>query len=944
MMNLGTLIRRSWGFYWRTHLAVVLGVMIAGAVLVGALVIGDSLRASLRDLTLQRLDKIEEVLISPRFFRTKLAEEITATPKFNDHFKAAQPAILLRASMEFNRESNDAVSSKTMTHRSGQVQVLGVQKNIWQTWEETTHRQTNIPPAGDILVPAFLSTNGQRTEFVAPKLNEVVINKTLADELAITPGMLVDKNQDGKPLEIEIVMRLPRPSEIPADSPLGRKNETTRSRALRVIGILPNEGFGRFGLLPTQQLVKNAFVDIETLQDMLEQPEKANAILAISFDKELRIINRSDEPSTPALRREYLEQHFHPTLTDFGLKLDQNDRGFWQITSDSMLIEPKIADALKQRISAATPSTSKDISHSSSHAIQSSFIYLSNWIASEDEKAKVPYSTIAAMDFTDANPFGPWLDVDGKVIEKLADDEIVLNRWTLDDFKKQGTELKSGDSIKLTFFEPESTHGEVKEQSATFKLRAIVPMNGISLDKDLTPELKGVTDKDSLANWNPPFDYDAKRVRTVKPHDEDEQYWHDYKTSPKAFISAAAGRKLWKSRFGEITAIRFTAHEGDNRQEIEKWLLSGLKPAEFGLVWQPVKMQGLRASAGTTPFDFLFLGFSMFLIVSALLLVSLLFKLGLDRRARELGIELAVGFSIARLRRLAMGEAAGVAFIGAVLGIVMGVGYAALMIHGLRTWWVAAVVTPFIQLHISTTTLAIGLIVTWLVAMLTIAWTLRQLRRSETKQLLSGDLAESITRKTRSRHWLDWLRVVAIVLAIVLIGIGTQFSGEAQAGAFFGSGMLLLFAVLSGLHKHLKTTGFHVEKPLSGIGTLAWSNTKRSPTRSTLAIGLIAAAVYMIVSISAFRLQPPPTGNDPTQGDGGFALLGETDVPIYRDLQNPKVKEDYAELISTANQDSDQQNRDAMVDSNPISFRTSGGDDASCLNLYRPRRPRGWHQ
>ena len=45
--------------YWRTNLAVVLGVATAVAVLAGALLVGDSVRGSLRDLVLQRLGRTD---------------------------------------------------------------------------------------------------------------------------------------------------------------------------------------------------------------------------------------------------------------------------------------------------------------------------------------------------------------------------------------------------------------------------------------------------------------------------------------------------------------------------------------------------------------------------------------------------------------------------------------------------------------------------------------------------------------------------------------------------------------------------------------------------------------------------------------------------------------------------------------------------------------------
>ena len=66
----------------RMHLAVAAGVAVATAVLTGALLVDDSVRGSLRDLTLQRLGRIDQVLVAAHFFRDALAEELGASPEF----------------------------------------------------------------------------------------------------------------------------------------------------------------------------------------------------------------------------------------------------------------------------------------------------------------------------------------------------------------------------------------------------------------------------------------------------------------------------------------------------------------------------------------------------------------------------------------------------------------------------------------------------------------------------------------------------------------------------------------------------------------------------------------------------------------------------------------------------------------------------------------------
>ena len=63
-MNLRQIATRSLRHYWSTNLAIALGVAAATAVLTGALIVGESMRSSLRELTLQRLGKIDEMLVS----------------------------------------------------------------------------------------------------------------------------------------------------------------------------------------------------------------------------------------------------------------------------------------------------------------------------------------------------------------------------------------------------------------------------------------------------------------------------------------------------------------------------------------------------------------------------------------------------------------------------------------------------------------------------------------------------------------------------------------------------------------------------------------------------------------------------------------------------------------------------------------------------------------
>ena len=68
-------------------------------------------------------------------------------------------------------------------------------------------------------------------------------------------------------------------------------------------------------------------------------------------------------------------------------------------------------------------------------------------------------------------------------------------------------------------------------------------MQGAALDRDMVPDYPGITESESLGDWDPPFPMDLSRVRPI-----DEEYWDKYRTTPKAFIRLEDGQRLWQSR------------------------------------------------------------------------------------------------------------------------------------------------------------------------------------------------------------------------------------------------------------------------------------------------------------------------------------------------------------------------------------------------------------
>ncbi|QDU25799.1 FtsX-like permease family protein [Anatilimnocola aggregata] len=883
-MNFFRLVSRSLQFHASKHFAVLLGVMAATAVLTGALVVGDSVRFSLRHLTLDRLRRIDHLLLVDRFFRAELASELQQNFGSSGEIAAVPAIIMPTATAEVPREKGRSLAAG--------VTLIAADQGFWD----------------------LNGSEGESAKIIAPKPGEVLLNEPLASELNAKVGDT-------------LIVRIPKATQVSEDSPLGRKDDRLTSLAeLKVREIIPAEGLGRFSLHPMQTSPRNVYVALAPLQETLEQPGKVNAILVATQD-ERRL--------KPAALTAKLQAALRPTLADYGLSLKHVTLNFEQDGKEEPILNYFSLSTNRMLLDETTERVALEaFKKFDAYPV---LTYLANSIdkvgAPEGTKG-IPYSTIAALD---PAPDGPLVDREGKPLPKLADDEIALTDWAAED---QG--LKIGDKVRVTFFEPETTHGAEKEESAEFTVKAIIPLTEPTApysrrkgpqfqqrptkanDADLTPDVPGVTDQASIADWDAPFPFDYKKIRA-----QDDKYWNNHRTTPKAYISLAAGQKLWHSRFGQATSIRIPASPVFTEELLTKAFLAQLQlQNEFlGFELIPIKDRDLAASQGTTPFDVLFLLLSMFIIGAALLLIWLLFRLGVEQRASEIGLLQALGWRQQRTGRWLASEGLVVSILGALLGTAVGIGYAWLMVTGLRTWWVGAISSPFLLLHPSTLSLVIGFVVGVIVAQLTIYFSLRQLRKVSPRQLLAGETSSALANLQSDRAlpaWRQALPWMFLVLAAILAGLASVLKAEAQAATFMAcgasvlTGLLMLISRQLGGQSRASTTPFRYVLP-----SLAVRNIGRARGRSMATIALVASACFLVVAVSSFRLSPTE------QGVGGFNLLAESAEPILPDLNDPAARQ--AAMGKDATK---------LADSLVLPMRMRGGDDASCRNLYQAMQPR----
>ena len=869
-------MRRSLSYFWRIQLAVLIGAAVATAVLTGALLVGDSVRGSLQNLTLDRLGRIDYALVSERFFREELAADLSRKLESEVQFhRETVPAILLNGA---------AVNPKTKA-RASRVQIQGIDARFAGLWEDASGRNA----------PSLEKQPGQ----LFPSVH---INQSLQNELDIKVGE-------------QILLAFEKHSDIHREFLLGHRDSSDVLQTLRltVTKILPDRGIGSFGLRPNQSRPLNAYLPLTVLQKTLESETKINAIFASAASP-----NLSDPTPTDALPTLQNRLHQALNLEDLGLVLRRvssdpiGGMDYLSLESTQFLLKPDIIEAAEA------------IAFEQRILFLPILTYLANTIAANERT--IPYSTITGLDTQRA--FSLEL-TDGSAAPPLANDEILLNEWAAIDLSAE-----VGDEVGVSYYIV-GPREKLLTRGAQFRLKGIVAIKGLAADRGLTPEFPGIHEADDMSEWNAPFPIDLSRIRP-----KDEVYWDLFRATPKAFVSDGAAQQLWRSRFGDLTAVQIRTVMGVDLQttqtNFQRRLLDKIRPEQVGLVFQPVKADGLAAATGSTDFSSLFIGFSLFLIVSAALLVGLLFRLGVEQRASEIGLLLATGYSISTVRRRFIKEGGLIAGIGGLIGLGGGVVYAWLLMAGLRTWWLAAVGTPFLTLHISPLSLVLGYLIALVVVLFSIGWTVRQVGKVPIPMLIAGGSgagklsSQSSGAGTRSQI----LAFASLGLAFALTIFVLISEDAASAALFFGSGVLLLIAGLAFFSVWLRFGSRSASPPRAAVTVqMGIKNSGRHPGRSMLCAALVGCACFVIVAVGANRHVEREEGAVPQKesGTGGFPLVAESDIPLHHDLnsQDGRFELGFSESDS-----------EATAKAQIFLFRLLPGEDASCLNLYRPQKPR----
>ena len=296
-MTTSKLILSSLRHHARSHVGTFLGAAVGAAILIGALLVGDSVRESLKRMALLRLGQTQAVLLSnDRLFRAELADGLE-----KELGRPTAPVLIFLGTASAN--GGEA--------RANQVQVLGV--------DDRFHDQFAYPPDSAWDHPEW-ATKG------------IALNRQLAEQLEVKEGD-------------EVLLRVPKPSLLSREAPMAPEEDSSVAIRAEVSWIAQDHDLGRFSLQASQVSAMNAFINLSLLQEKLETPDKANLMLiggdpfadedasAVFLDEANRAIKKHWQLADAELKLIEVPARARPTL---------------ELRTDRVFLDPPVAQAAVQ--------------------------------------------------------------------------------------------------------------------------------------------------------------------------------------------------------------------------------------------------------------------------------------------------------------------------------------------------------------------------------------------------------------------------------------------------------------------------------------------------------------------------------------------------------------------------------------------------------------------
>ncbi len=690
------------------------------------------------------------------------------------------------------------------------------------------------------LARGILLTNG----FISQngKLIPVIVWGT--DDMAIAKGTAKInaslEKEIGQSTQTDIVLRLPATGLVPSGSLFVTENYTTGLRLFHGGIVSPREG-GNVNMKNEQTIPLNIFINRTELAETMGVEGKINLIL-----------------SGKTLTADEVEKAWNYKTS--GLSVSYNG-DFTEITSDRVFLQKEVVES---------------VAGSNTHPNRL-FSYLANGI--ELNNTSIPYSFVTAID-----------RYKGELLEKH---EIILS-----DYSARRLQAKAGDKIKVSYFTSQDLK-TLQTKLVELRVKKIVPIAELQEDKSLSTDFPGLSDVERCTDWDSDLPINMDLIT-----DEDEKYWEQYRSTPKALIAYEAIVTDWSNAYGNATAIRITDSVPD---------LGALRSEMFGIQLIYPREAGIYAAKNGVDFSSLFLALGFFIIISAMLLILIPLSEMLYQRRYEFELLGALGFTRKRIIRILWRETAPVVLLSSIAGVIGGLLYTTLIIWLLGNIWKGATHTDGFSVYPSFITILIG----FLVGIILSLWLLRCTiaRHLKRKQSLYKRNQPSLGIK-------KWVAILFTLLVIIIITVNLFIVQSITL--FVVTGVILIVAAALWVDYIICLKGSVASIELCS-SKLVWRTLYAGRKQSILSFFTLAIGVFIVFSVGLNRRG----FSDSSQlrvGTGGYSLWCESTVPVYH---NMATAEGRAKLSLT----------DLPAETELLQCLRLSADDASCLNLNKVITP-----
>lgn len=701
-----------------------------------------------------------------------------------------------------------------------------------------------------------------KPEFRDPKPGEATVSQYVAKLWNLKVG-------DGLILAVE------RPQDIPLDSPFAKRTGTIIQLSVTVKNIVPDNTIASLNLKASQRPAVNVFVSLNWLQKKMELEDRANIILS---DSEITY-------------------NYHPTLDDYGFQFRATDLDFWTVSSNRLAFSEQERAALMNRIDALFPNKRVELANVMTTLVNKTTV-VKKEIRKED-RPYIAYSFLAATD--DARvPF-------------IKPGQIAVTQIAASDL-----EIAVDDNLELEFYVPDPATGECVLKKRVFQVSRILEDDPLYYERSWVPFIKGVSDKNSIHNWDISFPIDGRITRP-----EDEEYWDLYGTLPKFYINLDEAKELFTNSAGAITSVRVWDLALPSSSDLAP------TPQEVGWTFIPLKDKLSLCSIGAYDFALFFICISLTIIFFSLILTVLQMRLNMDYRCKDIGLLQIVGWNVTEIRQSFIYENMIISSVGALLGIGVGIVLTAFAVVYLNHFGLEIIGVPFVSVNLNPWDLVPGAIIGWLVTFIATIISIRKLDKVRSIHRLQGifdfptpyepSFASGIAKALL--QIIFWLIIFGVALAPMTWNLESM--KLLPRIIFFAAAVSLAFGIWAYYYK--------LKRKPSATFSSDLCNYVRHPGRSFFIMATGAVMLFLIPSLSLFMYRTDRSDAITVRDNGGYRLIVKTALPIIGNLDLPKDRDavgftvKHQEIL-----------KDAVIDQALL----RDGDDASLDNLYYPCVPR----